>query len=351
MLFGRLETLLPPSHRHLILSLISGHGQLEEVRLVEEMWRIARSGEDPQSFIDRYGYYGLAVGEISNPSWREEPTPILETIEAYRREPDANSVGNRQRARAQKVAASIAALDLAVPAAMRRKIRKLIRKLEQFTVWREEGKACALMAIDGARAVVRRMGTLLAESGVLDEPNDAFYFTRSELQRAPWAGMKQTATWRKASRTFYEKHVIPDAFVGAPILQRLEQRDRHDYQQVGKGGHVDGVGVSPGIAEGVARIVLDPRKVPLFQNGDILVCVVTDPSWAPLFTRAGGIVTDVGGMLSHGAVIARELGVPCVVNTRGGTQRIPDGARIKIDGATGDVHILIAPVETARHVV
>ncbi len=78
MLFGQLEALLPPTHRHLVLSLISAKGQLQEARLVEEMWRIARTGSDPKSFIDRFGYYGLGVGEISNPSWREDPTPVVD---------------------------------------------------------------------------------------------------------------------------------------------------------------------------------------------------------------------------------------------------------------------------------
>ncbi len=230
-------------------------------------------------------------------------------------------------------------------------MRKLIRRLERFTIWREEGKACALMVIDGARAAVRRMGALLVASGDLDESGDAFFFTRSELRNAPWPGMKQTALWRKARRAFYEKQSIPDAFVGSPIVQRRQPSQHESSEFIAQGSQSDGVGASPGIVEGAARVVLDPRKVPDFANGDILVCVVTDPSWAPLFMRAGGIVTDVGGLLSHGAVIARELGVPCVVNTRGGTQRIRNGSRIRINGATGEVRVLSTPVEATQHVV
>ena len=101
-----------------------------------------------------------------------------------------------------------------------------------------------------------------------------------------------------------------------------------------------GLGVSPGIVEGVAHVIADPTEPSDFEPGDILVCHATDPSWASLFLLASGVVIDIGGMLSHGAIVARELGIPCVINTGSGTQRLHSGDRIRIDGTAGAVTLL-----------
>src|SRR5690606_38923266 len=103
-----------------------------------------------------------------------------------------------------------------------------------------------------------------------------------------------------------------------------------------------GMPASAGVARGVARVVRNPFEAPHFRRGDILVCHYTDPSWSAVISLAGGIVADIGGALSHGAIVAREMGVPAVVNTRDGTRRIPDGALIEIDGGTGRITLVAA---------
>jgi len=102
---------------------------------------------------------------------------------------------------------------------------------------------------------------------------------------------------------------------------------------------LEGIPASAGVARGTARVILSPFEAGAFERGDILVCRFTDPSWTPIMSLAGGIVADIGGALSHGAIIARELGIPAIVNTRRGTRRIPDGAQIEIDGTTGRIAI------------
>ncbi|MGH9039084.1 MAG: PEP-utilizing enzyme, partial [Acidimicrobiia bacterium] len=101
---------------------------------------------------------------------------------------------------------------------------------------------------------------------------------------------------------------------------------------------VTGVAVSPGIVEGRVRVVLDPNR-PL-EPGEILVCETTDPSWTSMFLVAAGLVIDIGGALSHGAIVARELGVPCVINTRVGTRTLRTGDLVRVDGTAGRVTIL-----------
>jgi phosphoenolpyruvate synthase/pyruvate phosphate dikinase len=97
---------------------------------------------------------------------------------------------------------------------------------------------------------------------------------------------------------------------------------------------------APGVVTGTARIVLDPADAPDLEPGDILVAPTTDPSWVPLFLSVGGVVTNVGAVGSHAAIVSRELGVPCAVSVVHATDRIPDGATITIDGSTGTVTIL-----------
>jgi pyruvate,water dikinase len=103
---------------------------------------------------------------------------------------------------------------------------------------------------------------------------------------------------------------------------------------------LDGVGGSPGVAVGPARVVTDSMADAPPGPGEVLVCPMTDPSWAPMFLLAAAVVTDIGGPASHGAIVARELGVPCVANTRRGTAVITTGDLLRVDGDAGVVEIL-----------
>ena len=107
-----------------------------------------------------------------------------------------------------------------------------------------------------------------------------------------------------------------------------------------------GVAASPGVVTGRARVVVDPATTEL-DEGDILVCETTDPSWVTLFLVAGAVVTDYGGLLSHGPIVARELGIPCVCGTEVGSRRIRDGQLIRVDGGAGTVEIIAPAVEVA----
>ena len=104
-------------------------------------------------------------------------------------------------------------------------------------------------------------------------------------------------------------------------------------------GPVEGLGASPGVVEGVVRVVHEPGDSELLP-GEILVCRTTDPSWSAYFMLAAGVVIDIGGPLSHGAIVARELGIPCVINTGDGTRRLATGDRVRVDGGAGRVERL-----------
>jgi pyruvate,water dikinase len=109
--------------------------------------------------------------------------------------------------------------------------------------------------------------------------------------------------------------------------------------QEGDENGLRGSPVSPGVVEGPARVVFDPHTTRL-QPGEILVCPGTDPAWTPLFLAAGGLVMEVGGMMTHGAVVAREYGIPAVVGVHQATTRLKTGQRLRVDGGSGVIEIL-----------
>ena len=106
------------------------------------------------------------------------------------------------------------------------------------------------------------------------------------------------------------------------------------------GDVLQGAAGSPGVVTGTARVVLEPSDPGAIGPGDIMIAPTTDPSWTPLFLAAEGVVVDVGAVASHAAIVCRELGIPCALSVVDATQRIPDGAQIRIDGSTGEVTML-----------
>jgi phosphoenolpyruvate synthase/pyruvate phosphate dikinase len=132
------------------------------------------------------------------------------------------------------------------------------------------------------------------------------------------------------------RYRLPQAWAGLPELIEIGGDAATD---AAAGTTITGVAASGGVVEGRARVVRDPAATEL-DDGDILVCETTDPSWVSLFMVAGAVVTDFGGLLSHGPIVARELGLPCVCGTEEGSRRIRDGQRIRVDGDRGVVEVL-----------
>jgi rifampicin phosphotransferase len=173
--------------------------------------------------------------------------------------------------------------------------------------------------------------------GVLDDARDIYFLTFEELHDVARTNTVDRALVRrrKAEYRAFEKLTPPrvitsDGDVPAGAYKREHLPD----------GALPGLAVSSGIVEGRARVLLDMREAPTLVAGDILVTVFTDPSWTPLFVSIKGLVTEVGGLMTHGAVIAREYGLPAVVGVENATRRIADGQRIRVHGTDGYVELL-----------
>jgi pyruvate,water dikinase len=316
------------------LSLMTGYGGMEETRISADLWDVSRGRLALEEFLRRHGFHGPSEGQLASRPWREDRRAIEDICRTYRRMGDDEHPRARERRQIETRLEAERRLLAALPPAHRLAARITLRVAARYLPLREVGKASFLQSVDAGRAAARQIGDELLRAGRLAEREDVFFLTMDEITAEPAPDLAGRAGGRRLQHADYLELQLPERWVGTPEPVR---RGAHGGQD--RTG-VTGVPVSPGVAEGRARVVDDPDDVAEFEPGDILVCETTDPSWVVLFQLAGAVVIDVGGAMSHGAIVARELGLPCVINTRTGTSVIADGDRIRVDGTAGRVDIL-----------
>ncbi len=181
---------------------------------------------------------------------------------------------------------------------------------------------------------------------MLEQPDDAFMLTVEELlePEVP-AGAGELASSRRSAHERYRALDIPDLFYGVPEAFPIGASD----EAADVGDRITGTAVSPGVVTGPARVLLDPRSDEPLEAGEILVCRTTDPSWASAMMVASALVIDIGGPISHGAIVARELGIPCSIGTRNAAKRIATGDILEVNGGTGEVRIVRRAADVAAH--
>jgi pyruvate,water dikinase len=315
---------------------LSGSGGAE-MAVISDIWRASRGELSVQDVIGRHGFHGPLEGEVSSVVWREDPTPLQRMIEEYARLDDGADPRLREaRARAE-LPERQRELLAALPRGRRAGARLVLNLAASRIPLRGVAKRSFLQGLDVIRASARRIGAELVTSGVLGEPDDAFYLTADELIGAPPADAAELVAKRRRRREEYRQVSIPGAWKGLVVPVALLDTNGHAERV----RLVQGIGVSGGIVEGVVRVVTDPAFTEV-EPGEILVAPTTDPSWASIMFLSSGLVVDIGGPISHAAVVARELGLPCVVNTRTGTQQLRTGDRVRVDGGAGTVEVLSA---------
>ena len=214
---------------------------------------------------------------------------------------------------------------------------------------------------------IREFGVLLAENGFFPGPEDVFNLTHYEVEAAiidlmtSWSNgspPRGPSYWpaivaeRKAAIAEWAKHETPPALGPVPdviddpaivMLWGITRENLDSWLSAGEDGgssEIKGFAASNGVVEGVARVVKSVEEIGRLQQGDILVCQVTNPTWAPIFQKIAAAVSDIGGSMSHAAIVAREYGLPAVVGTGTATSKIKDGQRIRVDGGRGVVTLL-----------
>lgn len=328
--YDQLSKLVGPDRVGLFMS---GYGAHAESAIVTDMWAASRGRLAIDEVVRRHGYHGPNEGEISGRVWREDHAGLQRLLEHYRTKPDSADPALVEAGKRAEREALEAALLRSLPAAKRPGARIVLRLATAIIPMRGVGKAAFLQALDMGRAAARRVGELLVADGVLDTVDDIFYLTVDEVSTPP-DNPRELVAKRRERRAYYETLQIPAAWLGNP-----QPVPRSSVGDVVEGRLIQGVGASPGVVEGTVRVVATPDDDDI-EAGEILVAPATDPSWASVMFISGALVVDIGGALSHAAIVARELGIPCVVNTKNGSRALHTGDVVRVDGTTGRVEIL-----------
>jgi pyruvate,water dikinase len=292
------------------------------------------------AFLDRYGHRAVAEIDLGMPRWSEDPAHLFGVLSGYLRlEPDATTPARHFADGAREAAVMIRTL---VGRARRRgplraaAVRFCLRRARALVGMREMPKFLVIIAMSGARAAMAQVGRELAESGRIAQPDDVFFLDFDDAKRAA-AGADLRATVRERRERY-------DDELRRRHVPRVLLSDGTEPEAVGSrasaapDGALRGTPASAGTVTAPARVILDPAGAAL-EPGEILVAPSTDPGWTPLFLTAGGLVMEMGGANSHGAVVAREYGIPAVVGVPRATEAITTGAEVTVDGAAGVVSV------------
>jgi phosphohistidine swiveling domain-containing protein len=288
-----------------------------------------------QTHLDRFGHtvYNL---DFLNAVPADEPAPLLETLRFYLRG-DGADPHERQRLSAERREAGTAAVLARLDPARRAVFGRLLRWAQETAPVREDALADIGLAWPRLRVLLRELGARLVAAGVLDRPDDVFWLRRADVvarRVAPGAIEERKALWRG------QRRVTPPQLLPKNGLWLAMERFMPAGSEVQTGAVLRGTGASAGQVTATARVLAGPEDFGRMRPGDVLVASITTPAWTSLFAMASGVVTDVGGPLSHSSIVAREYGIPAVLGTAVATRRITDGERIHVDGDAGTVTLL-----------
>jgi phosphohistidine swiveling domain-containing protein len=294
--------------------------------------------EQLERFLARHGHRCPNELELLNPRWTEAPEQVVELVNHYLQvDESANPIAAEARQQ-RRSAEAIAAIEARLDPVRRAIFRTLLNRARRAITVRDNIRYYMAKLYFPMRKLYAQLGQRWAERGGLTQADDIFFLTVSEIQHiiedeaAPTspADLQACVANRRLAYHYWFTVTPPDAIGpdGMPLVEEEKQLRV-----------LKGVGASNGRVRGRARIVQDLREAMRLTRGDILVTRATDPGWTPVFPLVSGIVLEIGGQLSHGAIVAREYGIPAVINVPGAMRSIQDGQMIEIDATTGQVFL------------
>jgi pyruvate,water dikinase len=291
------------------------------------------------TFLERYGMRGTGEIDITRPRWREAPTQLIAAIEGHLR---GGAPGQHRREfragaeEAERAAARLLERLRATPGGFlkARVMRRLIAVYRSRIGLREHPKYYIVRVLDLVKRAILEEGAGLVRAGLLESPDEVFWFSLEELE-----GILRTRRVDRAVLDARRDRFERAAGLRPPRVITSEGEVVTAMAASVPEGVLAGSAASAGVVEGRARIVRKLEGARL-EKGEILVAPYTDPAWTPLFPLASGLVTEVGGLMTHGAVVAREYGIPAVVGVDGATEAIPAGALVRVNGSEGYVEIV-----------
>ena len=320
----------------LISRLQTGAGGVASAEPGYRLYDVAQGKATLEEFLRDFGHHAVHEADFLNPRWAEDPSWILEQVQFIR----ANPATRNPRETAAEVRRQ-AERELRRRFGWRTPfVLWLVRKLRAAVAAREAAKSALICLGLPLRRIVLEIGRRLVAEGKLDAPEQALHFALADLDcwlNGYWdgAGARELARDRALRRESWLAETAPDLMTEEPDGRMAEAAQA--MASPPESDTWSGIAVSPGAATGPARILSTPTDAFRLQQGDVLVAPSTDPGWTPLFLRASAIVVETGGFLSHGAIVAREYGIPAVANIPGILTALRDGESITVDGSTGRV--------------
>ncbi|MFE3768739.1 rifamycin-inactivating phosphotransferase [Streptomyces sp. NPDC059122] len=316
----------------------------EDEGFLDELAKLAGGTEARaamESYLDRYGMRCVAEIDITRPRWRERPTTlvpvILDNVRNF--EPGAAERRFEQgRQKAREKEQDVLSRLRALPDGDRKadEAKRMIDRVRTFIGYREYPKYGIISRYFVYKQALLEEAERLVQAGVVPDKEDVFYLTFQEFHDAVRSHQVDDRLIQQRKDAFRSHQALTPPRVLTSDGEAVTGAYRRDDVPAGA---LIGLPVSVGSIEGRARVILDMAEADL-EAGDILVTTFTDPSWSPLFVGIAGLVTEVGGLMTHGAVIAREYGLPAVVGVELATRLIRDGQRIRVHGTDGYVEIL-----------
>jgi phosphoenolpyruvate synthase/pyruvate phosphate dikinase len=304
-----------------------------------------------QAYLGEYGHmiYNLDFG---SPVPADDPSPLLETFKLFLIGQGANPY-ERQDESAKRREAAMQEMLKRLRWLRYKIFHRNLERAQKYAPLREDGLADVGLSYPLVRKMLRELGRRFVAGGMIDGPDDIFWLNHEEvengvmlvdqgeaLDRLSDEISQRKAIWRAARRAI-PPMALPQMKIFGVDLMALKSGGLKKKT----GDTLKGVAASPGSVTATACVIQGPEDFSKMKVGDVLVAPLTTPAWTPLFVRAAAIVTDVGGPLSHGSIVAREYGIPAVLGTGGATKRIQNGQVITVDGSSGIV--TLNPIEKA----
>jgi rifampicin phosphotransferase len=299
------------------------------------------SGDAIHTFLDKYGMRCTGEIDITKPRWSEKPTTLVSMILGNIRNFERNAShlrfeqGRREAVnKEQELLARLKQLPEGEQKA--KETKRMISLVRNLSGYREYPKYGIVSRYFAYKQALLREAERLVQAGVIHEKEDIYYLAFEELREVVRTNELdyQIISKRKCEYKSYERLTPPRVITSSGEIVAGEYK-RENLPA----GAIVGLPVSSGVIDGRARVILKLEEARV-EDGDILITTFTDPSWTPLFVGIRGLVTEVGGLMTHGAVIAREYGLPAVVGVENATTLIKDGQRIRVNGTEGYVEIL-----------
>ena len=286
-------------------------------------------------FIEQYGHRAVYEMDLSRPCWRQDPSYLFDCIKGNLNTPrhQTNSANHQQ-----KVDEAWQEIRSNVPRYKHSQIKKQLAAAVIGAEAKELSKSIYVSLMEAMRHALSEIGKRFAKRNLLDSKDDIFHCAQCEIEailKNRWDGstLKTLVATRKALKLKREGQPAPDVIINDIPQQTTSSTNIHH-------AGLTGVGAACGIATGTARLIQTPDEGSRLQAGDVLVAPSTDPAWTPLFLNASAIVMETGGYLSHGAIVAREYGIPAVVNVAGVFSAIKNGETVRVNGDLGSVEVL-----------